>query len=74
MTLHPQQEFAIPEETARVARAVYPKGNLSIKMRDALGTIYQDESFAHLFPHNGCPAVAPWRLAFSAFQKLYYAA
>jgi transposase len=64
MTLHPQHEFSIPEETARVARAAYPKGNLYMNMRDALGTIYQDESFAHLFPQNGRPAEAPWRLAF----------
>ena len=64
MTLHCQNEFAIPEETARVARAAYPKGNLYMKMRDALGTIYQDESFAHLFPANGRPVEAPWRLAF----------
>jgi hypothetical protein len=35
MTLQPQQEFSIPEETARVARAVYPKGNLYRHMRDA---------------------------------------
>ena len=35
-----------------------------MKMRDALGTIYQDEPFAHLFPHNGRPVEAPWRLAF----------
>ena len=39
MTLHQQNEFLIPEETARVARAAYPKGNLYMKMRDALGTI-----------------------------------
>jgi transposase len=64
MTLHPQREFSIPEETARVARAAYPKGNLYMKMRDALGTIYQDQSFAHLFPQNGRPVEAPWRLAF----------
>jgi len=64
VTLHCQNEFAIPEETARVARAAYPKGNLYMKMRDALGTIYQDESFAHLFPANGRPVEAPWRLAF----------
>ncbi|HEY7419546.1 MAG TPA: IS1182 family transposase [Ktedonobacteraceae bacterium] len=64
MTLHPQHEFSIPEETARVARAVYPKGNLYMKMRDTLGTIYQDESFAYLFPQNGRPVEAPWRLAF----------
>src|SRR6266705_3365576 len=64
MTLHPQHAFSIPEETARVARAAYPKGNLYMKMRDALGTIYQDESFAHVFPQNGRPVEAPWRLAF----------
>ncbi len=33
-------------------------------MRDALGTIYQDEAFAHVFPQNGRPVEAPWRLAF----------
>ena len=64
MTLQPRHEFSIPEETVRVARAAYPKGNLYMKMRDALGTIYQDESFAHLFPQNGRPVEAPWRLAF----------
>jgi transposase len=64
MTLHPQHTFSIPEETVRVARAAYPKGNLYMKMRDTLGTIYQDESFAHLFPQNGRPVEAPWRLAF----------
>jgi transposase len=58
MTLHPQREFSIPEETARVARAAYPKGNLYMKMRAALGTIYQDQSFAHLFPQNGRPVEA----------------
>jgi transposase len=64
MTLHPQHAFSIPEETARVARAAYPKGNIYMKMRDALGPMYQDESFAHVFPQNGRPVEAPWRLAF----------
>lgn len=63
MTLQPQNEFSIPEETVRIARAAYPKGNVSMKMRDALGTIYQDKDFAHLFPQNGRPVEAPWRLA-----------
>ncbi len=39
------------------------KGNVYIQMRDALGPIYHDESFAHLFPQNGRPVEAPWRLA-----------
>ncbi len=63
MTLQPQSDFSIPEETVRVARAAYPKGNLYMQMRDAIGTIYQDQAFAHLFPQNGRPVEAPWRLA-----------
>ena len=42
MSLHPQVLCAIPEETARVARAAYPKGNVYLRMRDELGTIYKD--------------------------------
>lgn len=37
MTLQPQSDFSIPEETVRVARAAYPKGNLYMQMRDAKG-------------------------------------
>ncbi len=49
MTLQAQTEWNIPKETVRVARAAYPKGHLYLKLRDALGSIYQDEAFAHLF-------------------------
>jgi transposase len=63
MTLHEQTEFTIPEETIRVARAAYPHGNTLMEMRDALGTIYQDQTFASLFPHHGRSVEAPWRLA-----------
>ena len=63
MSLKPQPISPVPEETARIARAAYPKGNVYMHMRDELGTIYEDESFAALFPNNGQPAEAPWRLA-----------
>jgi transposase len=63
MTLHAQNEFTIPEETVRVARAAYPRGNMLIKMRDAIGAVYHDQTFASLFPHNGRAVEAPWRLA-----------
>jgi transposase len=53
----------VPEETARVAQAVFPRGNVFIQLRDTLGTIYSDEAFADLFPTHGQPALAPWRLA-----------
>lgn len=63
MSLHPQAIPPIPEETARVAHAVFPKGNVYMKLRDELGTIYHDHDFADLFPRRGQPAEAPWRLA-----------
>jgi transposase len=53
----------VPEETARVAHAVFPHGNVFMQVRDTLGTIYTDERFADLFPTHGQPAFAPWRLA-----------
>ena len=32
----------VPEETARVARAVFGKGNPLLKLRDELGANFQD--------------------------------
>ena len=63
MSMHPQPITPVPEDTARVAHAAFPKGNMYMKIRDELGTIYQDEQFAPLFPTRGQPAEAPWRLA-----------
>jgi len=63
MSLRPQAACPVPQETARVARAAYPKGNIYMQMRDVLGSIYTDEDFADLFPKEGQPAEAPWRLA-----------
>ena len=63
MSLHARKPDPIPEETARVARAAFPDGNLYLRMREALDVIYADEDFADLFPTRGQPAEAPWRLA-----------
>ena len=63
MTLHPTPVTPVPEETARVARAAVPNGNIYIQMRDVLGAIYSDEQFADLFASRGRPVVPPWRLA-----------
>jgi hypothetical protein len=38
MTLHPKNHWEVPQETARVARASFPKGNVYMKMYDELGT------------------------------------
>jgi transposase len=53
----------VPEDTARVARAAFPKGSAWLLLRDELGTIFTDAAFASLFPRRGQPAEAPWRLA-----------
>ncbi|MFL5661286.1 MAG: IS1182 family transposase [Ktedonobacteraceae bacterium] len=63
MSLHPQPIPAIPEETVRIAHAVLPEGNVWMRMRDDLGTLYEDKDFQDLFPSRGQPAEAPWRLA-----------
>jgi len=71
MSLQPSPIAAVPEETARVARAAFPKGNRYLEIRDVLGTIYTDEMFADLFPRRGQPTEAPWRLALvTVFQFL----
>src|SRR6516165_6658238 len=63
MSLHPYVIAPVPEETARVARAAFPKGHPYLTFRDALGTLFQDEDFATLFPLAGQPGLPPWRLA-----------
>ena len=63
MSLRPQPIGAIPEQTARVAHAAFPKGNPYLMLRDHLGTIFQDDDFAALFPAWGYPGLPPWRLA-----------
>ncbi len=63
MSMRPKPIGPVPEDTARVARAAFPKGTTYVQMRDVLGAIYDDEDFAELFEARGRPAIAPWRLA-----------
>ena len=53
---------SVPPETARVARAAFPKGSPWIDLRDELGPLYEDADFVALFPADGQPAEAPGRL------------
>jgi transposase len=62
MSLQIETEYAVPTETAQVARAAFPKGNLYLLLRDELGVFLSDETFAALFSPRGQPAEAPWRL------------
>jgi transposase len=61
--LNPNSEMAIPEETRQTAKAAFPKGSLYITLRDELGPIFEDETFADLYPSLGQPAESPARLA-----------
>ena len=62
MSLKPMPIPPVPPETARVARATFPKGNLYLKLRerDFPGTIIRDEDFVALFAKGatGLTAVA----------------
>src|SRR5215472_11077411 len=63
MSLRTEPFQEVPEETARIAHAAFPKGNVHMQLRDELGELYQDADFAGLFAAVGQPAEAPWRLA-----------
>jgi transposase len=45
MCLHPQVVYLIPEQTAQVARASLPHGNLCLRLSDELGSLYSDPMF-----------------------------
>lgn len=46
MSLHPETIGPVPEETARVAKAAFPKGSIYTQMRDVLGAVYEDTDLA----------------------------
>lgn len=63
MSLLPDPLFDVPEMTAKIAKAAFPKGNDYIRMRDEWGVFYDSRQFTELFSHTGQPAIAPSRLA-----------
>jgi transposase len=69
MSLKPGPVDPVPEETARVARAAFRKGNPLLKLRDELGAVFADADFVDLFPKRGRPGLAPWRLALATLLQ-----
>jgi transposase len=63
MSLPREQLSPIPPETVRVAQAAFPGGNVYMRMREELGTLFDDEQFAAAYAREGQPALHPWRLA-----------
>ncbi len=52
MCLQPSPITPVPEQTAYVAHAAFPKGNLYLQLRDELGTLFTDADFASLYPQG----------------------
>jgi len=59
----------VPDDTAQVARAAFPRGNLYLRLYDVLGSLFADRDFAALFPTRGQPAAAPARLALTTLMQ-----
>ena len=64
MTGRPHPLPPVPEATAAVVQAAFPKGNMDVALRKEFGTLYTQDLLADLYADRGHPiAVAPWRLA-----------
>ncbi|MGW2767553.1 transposase [Streptomyces sp. NPDC001275] len=63
VSLESRRDVGVPELTARVVRASFPRGTLAIRVREALGPLFEDASFIEAFPVQGRPAVSPGALA-----------
>jgi transposase len=61
--LKPKPLGEIPEATARIVKAAFPKGNIIMRLRDNFDGLFKDEDFSDLYPDLGQPALSPWRLA-----------
>jgi transposase len=53
----------VPVETARVAHAAFPDGTVYLRLRDELGTLFDDALFSAVYAIEGQPALHPWQLA-----------
>jgi len=69
MSLQAQPIPRIPEATTKIARRAFRKGNVYMQMRDLLGTFFTDDQFTDLYPADGQPAYAPWRLALVSIMQ-----
>ena len=67
--LRPRPLPPVPAETARIARAAFPKGHPYLRAADELGAVFTDATFAALFRRRGQPALAPWRLALATILQ-----
>src|SRR5215471_5216195 len=64
MSMQPKPWPEVPALTARVAKRAFRKqGSLPIRMRDELGSWYEDGDFTGTYPVRGRPGISPAQLA-----------
>lgn len=63
MTIGYHDYGTIPAETVRVVKATLKKSNKYVVLRDELGVIYQDETFAGLYRSRGAESIPPGLVA-----------
>jgi transposase len=63
VSLKPSPIAHVPEETARIAKAAFPRGNRYILLRETFGDLFDTADVQHLFAKEGKPAEDPARLA-----------
>jgi transposase len=59
MCLQANSVITIPEETARVARAAFPRGNPYLRLYDEFGQLFHDSDFQNSFPRTVNPPPVP---------------
>lgn len=69
MSLKPVAGRDVPEDTQKVAKAAFPKGNVYLWIRDELGTLYEDHLFNGLYPERGQPTLSPGQLALVSIMQ-----
>lgn len=63
VSLQPGPWPEVPDTTAQVARAAFPKGCLAMRIRDQLGAVFTDQDFAAAFQTRGRAGWSPGQLA-----------
>ena len=63
MSLKDSCPSQVPEDTARVAKAVFKKSHRYLTLRDTFGDLFDSDDFRSLFHTEGRPAINPAQLA-----------
>ena len=58
MSLNAVHGYAVPEDTARIARTMFPQGRPVMRVLDDLHMIMADRDFSDLFAARGQPRAA----------------